>query len=61
MSLDGGRRKEDVRNVIEDALSDEQDHIPVGLPLPCRAVHLKRLDYELNDPKDAHCCTVRDL
>ena len=53
--------EEDVRKEIEDALSDEQDHVPVGLPLPCDAVHLKRLDHELNYSQDAHCYTVRDL
>ena len=53
--------KEDLRKEIEDAVSDEQDHVPVRLPLPCRTVHLKRLHHELNDPKDAHCCTVCDL
>lgn len=53
--------KEDAHNEVEYALLDEQAHVPIGLPLLCHAVHLKRLPRELEDGEHAHRCTICDL
>ena len=53
--------RRDVHKKVEDALPDEQVHIVTELPLPCHAVHLTRPPHELDDRKDEHHCTMRDL
>lgn len=50
--------RRDVRKEVQDALLDEQGHVPIGLPPLCRAVHLKRLPHELGDPEEAQHCVV---
>ena len=53
--------RQDVHEKVEDALLDEQVHVPIGLPPPCHAARLKQHPDELDDREDAHRCTMRDL
>ena len=46
--------RQDVHKEVEDALLDEQAHVPIELPVLCRAVHLLRLPHEFDYRKDAH-------
>lgn len=53
--------KRNVRKEVQNALLDEQGHVPIGLPLLCRAVHLERLPHELGDREHAHRCIMHAL
>ena len=53
--------RRDIHKEVEDALLDEQARVLIALPLPCHAVHLKRLPHEVDDHEDAHRGTMRDL
>ena len=53
--------RRDIHKEVEDALLDEQARVLIALPLPCHAVHLKRLPHEVDNHEDAHRCTMGDL
>ena len=53
--------RRDAHKEVEDALLEEQAHVLIELPLPCRAVHLKRLHHEFDDREDARRCSMCDL
>ena len=53
--------RRDAHKEVEDALLEEQAHVLIELPLPCRAVHLKRLRHEFDGREGARCCTMCNL
>ena len=52
-----------VHKEVEDALLEEQVHVPIELPPPrtCRAMHLKRLPGKFDDREEARRCAMCDL